>query len=228
MTPCKYHANTFKRKRIQNGLQKLGVSMNVQKDLYVKRDIEYRKQFLIDKSIPRCSKILDIGCGNGEYLSILKYKARVVIGIDIDHKLCRIADKKGSQAIIADIRRLPFKDKTFDCVWASEIIEHTPKLDINEIERVVKDKILITMPNPLFPYYNTDPTHILVYSISTLRKYFRNRNRALYRIRGMGYCIPRIFQMPHIFQILFLGITWFFPWVAPTIVIIGKIKNRQI
>lgn len=196
--------------------------------LYSKRDVECRKIFLIDKMISKDNnRILDIGCGNGSYFSTLKNKGNTVIGIDINKTLCRISSKRGYAAVImCDARNLPFKNKVFDCVWASEIIEHFPNLNVmSEIERVTNSKLLITMPNPIFPCYPEDITHILKYSIFSLKKEFEIRkiDGWNYCIRGLGYrdYLP-IFQKLSLLSLIF---TWYLPWFAPTITVIGSKKE---
>ena len=57
------------------------------------------------------------------------------------------------ETIIADIMYLPFKNSSFDTVLAIEIIEHLPNTEsaINEIKRVTKANVIITVPND--PYF---------------------------------------------------------------------------
>ena len=81
-------------------------------------------------SLNPCWKILDIGCGYGAN----KY-ANVICDIQdlskyyIDKKFIRLIEKK-----------LPFKDKEFDFVIASHVMEHVEDVNffISELERVSK------------------------------------------------------------------------------------------
>ncbi|RJR30963.1 class I SAM-dependent methyltransferase [Candidatus Parcubacteria bacterium] len=102
----------------------------------------------------RGKKALDIGCGKGRQSEILIKKGFDVISVDKtkQYEKCRTVD--------AD-RMLPFKDNSFDLVWASEVIEHLAnvKSAINEFRRVLRPggKMILTTPNSYFilmkPFY---------------------------------------------------------------------------
>lgn len=80
-------------------------------------------------------KILDIGCNWGEIHSYLEKKqGGIVYGMDIT--LTNYRDN----VVRADAQNPPFKDETFDGVFAGEIIEHleNPAQFLREVERVLK------------------------------------------------------------------------------------------
>ncbi len=195
---------------------------NSRVETVIKRKVEDRKTFLISKYAPKCNKILDLGCGSGVYFPALREKGNIIVGIDINSTLCRISSERGYIVVNADAERLPFKNKSFDCIWASEIIEHFFTLDIiDEIERIAISRILITMPNPISPHYKV-PTHVLNYSVSSLKNTLNNKDREWnYDIRGLGYKK----YLPQVLQKLSLNVTWCIPWIAPTIAVIGTKKE---
>ena len=72
-------------------------------------------------------KILDLGCGEGQFYDILKeYKTDFeYVGVDISKKQIAKARKKGIYAVVCDIsKKIPFRNNTFDVIIATEIIEH--------------------------------------------------------------------------------------------------------
>jgi ubiquinone/menaquinone biosynthesis C-methylase UbiE len=93
---------------------------------------------------------LEIGCNSGHYLKKLKGKCKRIVGIDIDRESVLKAKKKTGlkEIFIANSNNLPFNDKEFDWVMASEVLEHIPDFEkaLNEIKRVARKKILITIP----------------------------------------------------------------------------------
>lgn len=99
--------------------------------------------------------VLDIGCGTGYITNIMSHELdSTVIGCDMDiNRISFARDNLAQEVIIGDIMHLPFKDNSFDVVVASEIIEHilSPRIALNEIRRVSKKFILITVPNE--PYF---------------------------------------------------------------------------
>ena len=88
-------------------------------------------------------KIIDVGAGNKPFLKVLP-KDMEYLSIDID--------PKRKPTILCDIeKKLPLKDKEYDFVICSEVLEHTlyPKEVVKELKRIVKDNgfIIISMPN---------------------------------------------------------------------------------
>jgi len=103
--------------------------------------------------IPRNSYVLDIGCGDGTISTLIRdLRDCKVVGIDLSDNALKIAKNQGIECVRCDVEeRLPFKDLTFDCVFAGEIIEHIYDTDsfIKEVYRVLKQRgvFIITTPN---------------------------------------------------------------------------------
>ncbi len=107
----------------------------------VTRFISYFYQIdLVRKLKP--NNVLEIGIGNKTVANYLKQN-----GIRID--TCDF-DKDLKPDYVADIRDLPFDDKSYDVVMACEILEHTPWEDVDkalsELYRVSKKYVLVSIP----------------------------------------------------------------------------------
>lgn len=97
--------------------------------------------------------ILDIGCADGDMMGFLNNRKRFyTVGMDIYEpylRECKTA-KTHSENILCDVRRLPFKDKSFDIVLFLETIEHLEKEEglkvLQEIERIARREIIISTP----------------------------------------------------------------------------------
>lgn len=93
------------------------------------------------------SKVLDIGCNNGEFISLLKNKKGCKVwGVDLSEVAIAEAKAKGLNVQIANAESLPFKDKMFDYVCLMEVLSHTmhPEIVLKEIRRVLKkDGVLL-------------------------------------------------------------------------------------
>ena len=96
---------------------------------------------------------LDVGCGIGPYFPF--FRARMLVGLDVNVKRLRKMKNEWENVclIASDARYLPFRENTFDCMFAYEVIEHIPKKDwkrlIKEFKRVAKDQghIVVSTPN---------------------------------------------------------------------------------
>lgn len=98
-------------------------------------------------------KLLDVGCGIGTISLELQKKGFHVTGVDFSKVGIEKCLEKGLNATLSDIDKdgLDFPDKSFDVVWAGDVIEHVfdPLFLFEEIARVLKDDgvVLLTVPN---------------------------------------------------------------------------------
>lgn len=96
--------------------------------------------------------ILDVGCGNGRYMTHFSRKSCLVVGIDINKDIL-IKTRNGKNLVVADAHFLPFRDSYFELVFSTDVIEHliNPLHALSEMYRVSKDRIYVCTPNKLCP-----------------------------------------------------------------------------
>jgi len=108
--------------------------------------------------------VLDIGCAKGHLgyqIRTKKSGTLAVLGLDLwapyikevrsfHLAYARIYD----DLILGDARYMPFRDKVFNLLIASEILEHLPREDgfrlLKEMERICKDRIITSTPSKFF------------------------------------------------------------------------------
>ena len=105
--------------------------------------------------IEKNSKVLDLGCGNGELLELLKKEKNVQgFGVEINQDSLLEALVKGLSVIQGDIDKGldEFQDKTYDYVILNQTLQSTkyPEMIIDEMLRVSK-KCIVSFPN--FAYW---------------------------------------------------------------------------
>ena len=107
------------------------------------------KQIL--KMIPDNSKVLDLGCGRGSFLNMLKHHHHGSgTGVEIDIEALITALAKGCDVLLEDIddglKMIP--DKTFDVTVLSETLQtiKRPRILLQQILRVA-DTAVISFPN---------------------------------------------------------------------------------
>jgi 2-polyprenyl-3-methyl-5-hydroxy-6-metoxy-1,4-benzoquinol methylase len=105
------------------------------------------------------ARILDIGCGDGKFASLLgKTTNARVVGIDVSEAAIALAGQRiESYRVDVGKDNYPFEDGHFDGIFCGEVIEHLFDTDhlLDEINRVMNDEgfCILTTPN-LAAWYN--------------------------------------------------------------------------
>ena len=146
------------------------------------------REYLISKVPKSVSSILDVGCGRAWVAEKFIQKGVKVVSLDISLtnplKAIKKYPAKNHIGVVADSFTLPFPEESFDCVIASEIIEHVndPKKFVAELLRVVKKKGSLIISTPYkekIQYYlcihcnQVTPVHAHIHSFdeNKLRSY---------------------------------------------------------
>ncbi len=73
-----------------------------------------------------CERVLDIGCGRGEFLSVMKAAGIPALGVDLNEENARLAQQDGLDARAKDV--FAFLDEegpgSFDGIFCAQVIEH--------------------------------------------------------------------------------------------------------
>lgn len=145
----------------------------------------YRNFFLY----PRLSReligsTLDIGCGIGDFLAYRKG----TVGVDVNPRLVEYCLKRGLNASVMEVNKLPFPDATFSSLILDNVLEHIeePMPLLKEMWRVMKPNGRLIVGVPGTRGYASDPDHKIFYSENLLCELFIPN----------GWNIKHIFSMP--------------------------------
>jgi SAM-dependent methyltransferase len=111
--------------------------------LYGRHFIDQHWQRCVD-AVPAGGRVLDIGCGVGEYLSRLEGKGLSLQGIEPSSEMRRRAEEQLPAGTVQDgsVLSLPFADDTFDFAYSIEVFRYLNSTDNDaghrEVLRVVK------------------------------------------------------------------------------------------
>lgn len=102
-------------------------------------------------SIQKDSPVIDVGCGVGSNLPLLKSMGFKVIGIDSESYGLSFAKNLSEVLLInGDVLNLPVKSNSIELVIATDILEHLDddSIGIKEIYRTLtrKGKVILTVP----------------------------------------------------------------------------------
>jgi len=100
----------------------------------------------------RRGRLLDVGCGSGEFMAWMRDLGWDVVGLDSDSETVRVArEHYGLDVRLGTIEDLAFPADSFDAVVMSHVIEHVPdpRGTFAECARVLKPggRIVVATPN---------------------------------------------------------------------------------
>ncbi|MFH0771602.1 MAG: class I SAM-dependent methyltransferase [Candidatus Omnitrophota bacterium] len=133
--------------------------------------------------------VLDVGCGEGSLLKMLKDKDNNVFGIDASETGRLSCLKKGVDCAVIDIsaERFPCDNDSFDLVLCLETIEHieNPHHCVWEIKRVLKEGgvFIVSIPNQkiLHPYIYPG-----LFDLKNFKKFLELNSFEIKEIKGWG------------------------------------------
>ena len=115
-------------------------------------DVDYLRPYFL-KYFPREGKILEAGCGLGQYVIYYKKLGYDIIGVDFAEDTVRRTKERFKDIPIqkGDVRALDFKDGFFKAYFSGGVMEHFkegPNIIIKEANRVLDDKglFIVTVP----------------------------------------------------------------------------------
>jgi SAM-dependent methyltransferase len=113
-----------------------------------------RRRELLLAELRAGDRVLDLGCGAGEFTAELAAAGAAVVGIDVAQAALERAraEHPGLEFRLAPLEGpLPLEDNSFELVWASEVIEHVADTApwLSEVRRVLAPggRLLLTTPS---------------------------------------------------------------------------------
>lgn len=128
-------------------------------------------------------RLLDVGCGGGEFLGFMQNLGWQVEGVDFDAEAAKNATDKGVHVHVGSLEAQKFAEDTFDAVTMSHFIEHVhhPRQLIEECWRILKPGGRLVMVTPNTGSYGhrlyrdkwmhlDPPRHLHLFNTNTLRR----------------------------------------------------------
>jgi SAM-dependent methyltransferase len=166
------------------------------------------KYFLTDPAVPRDGKLLDVGCGTGNFLAAAKKAGYDVSGTELDRDAARFAkDQVGlsrifSLPILEFVQQYP--DKTFDVVTFFEVLEHqaTPAAFLEGVRCCVRPRGYIALSVPNRERWLTapdvldyPPNHFSRWNVKALKNFLRAHGFEIVSVREQPAGLTHTAQM---------------------------------
>ncbi len=152
---------------------------------------------LINSLQPNKGKILDIGAGTGEFLSVAKNDGWQTIGVEPSERAKSIAKNKGV-SFVEETSEL--ENHSFDVISMWHVLEHVPDLDkqIKELKRLLKPTGTLIIAVPNFKSFDAEhygefwaafdvPIHFWHFSKTAIKLLFEKEEMKLEKVLPMKF-----------------------------------------
>jgi SAM-dependent methyltransferase len=79
------------------------------------------------RSSSACGPLLDVGCGGGRFLGMMRRRGFRVVGLDFSRQAASLAWRhQQAPALVADLEHAPFRPASFAGIVMSHVLEHLP------------------------------------------------------------------------------------------------------
>ena len=161
------------------------------------KTIALKNKLKLINSESQKGRILDIGAGVGDFLSVCKNDGWDTIGIEPSDKAKTIAKSKGV-LFVENVSEL--ESNSFDVITMWHVLEHVPDVEnqIIELKRLIKSNGTIIIAVPNFKSYDAKhykefwaafdiPIHLWHFSKTAIQKLFAVQNLELQKVLPMKF-----------------------------------------
>ena len=97
------------------------------------------------------TRVLDVGCGLSDALSVYRQKGAITYGVDINDQVCEEGTKDGHRMFCGQLPEAGFENEFFDIIRFQQSLEHTPspRRMLLEARRILKrgGRVWVSVPN---------------------------------------------------------------------------------
>jgi O-antigen chain-terminating methyltransferase len=166
-------------------------------------------------------EVLDIGCGRGEFLELMREAGIAAHGIDLSRESVDRCRQKGLQADVADLftylADLP--EASLDGIFSAQVVEHLPPERLPDMIRLAASRLhrdgllAIETPNPeclaiFASHFYLDPTHTRPVPHALLAFYMEEYGLGgieVHRLSPAIESMPELAGLPEDFREAFFG-----------------------
>ncbi len=165
----------------------------------------FEELLVVFEKFRKNNRILDLGCGYGNFLNVAKSQGWEVFGTEFSDRAISICESKGIKVKKAGFSVENFEPDFFDIITASEVIEHleNPCISISNVIKGLREggAIYLTTPNfnsllrfRLGPKYNiiSHPEHLSYFSKKSLNHCLKKNSLKKVFLKSHGLSVTRL------------------------------------
>ena len=168
-----------------------------------------------------CKNVLDIGCGRGEFLELMREAGVPARGIDLNPEAVDLCRDKGLEAQVADLFAYldGLDNGALDGIFSAQVVEHLQPDRVPEMIRLAARKLArggllaIETPNPaclaiFATHFYLDPTHTRPVPYALLAFYMQECGIGNVERRDLSPAVesfPSLSGLPEEFRNMFFG-----------------------
>ncbi len=168
-----------------------------------------------------CREVLDLGCGRGEFLELMREAGIAARGIDLSEECVAICRSKGLDATQADL--FEYLDSAdggdVDGIFCGQVVEHLASARLPEFARLVASRLprggllAVETPNPeclaiFATHFYVDPTHTRPVPPSLMVFYLEEAGFGGIEVHQLSPAVetlPAVTELPEEFRKTFFG-----------------------
>lgn len=185
-------------------------------ETYVRKNVEFYAPYFAGRA-----PVLDIGCGRGEFLELMRESGLEASGIDLSDEAVAQCRAKGLTVERADLfdrlRELP--RESLGGIFCGQVVEHLPPASLPDLVRLASEKLrrggllAIETPNPeclaiFATHFYLDPTHTRPVPHPLLAFYMEECGFGridVHRLSPAIESMPALESLPNAFRDAFFG-----------------------
>ena len=165
--------------------------------------------------------VLDLGCGRGEFLELMREAGIPARGVDLSGECAAMCREKGLEAQAADLFSYlrEIGEESLDGIFCAHVIEHLPPARVPEMIELCASRLMpggviaIETPDPaclaiFATYFYLDPTHIRPVPRPLLEFYLAESGVGVVEFRRLAPAVdamPALKSLPEDFREAFFG-----------------------
>lgn len=183
---------------------------------YVKRGQQFYLPYFAGRG-----NVLDLGCGRGEFLEVMRETGVPARGIDLSQESVALCRQKGLDTVTADLFSYlaDVPQASLDGIFCSQVVEHIDPARLPDMIRLAASRLerngvmAIETPNPeclaiFATHFYLDPTHMRPVPYSLLIYYMEEAGLGdlhVHRLSPAVESMPALASLPEDFRQAFFG-----------------------